>query len=183
MFLGERCGVYKGLPSSQDPCGANNNNECVMVAACGTPSEWGMRGWSVLGSVLLVGSGALVWSLLMARWVVPKAYTLFPLHWILKDRHNRPRHGSAGERRETQGRAGRAGSKMRGVLLVPSSSPALPPIYDGLDVSVTSNITWFHLNHDMVSRRIYELYFSGGHSITCPLYRRTNYCSIICVAV
>ena len=35
---------------------------------------------------------------------------------------------------------GRAGSGMRGVLLVPSSSPTLPPIYDGLDVSVTSNI-------------------------------------------
>ena len=29
-----------------------------------------MRGWSVLGSVLLLmGSGALVWSLLMARWI------------------------------------------------------------------------------------------------------------------
>ena len=28
-----------------------------------------MRGWSVLGSVLLMGSGALVWSLLMARWI------------------------------------------------------------------------------------------------------------------
>ena len=27
-------------------------------------------------------------------------------------------------------------------------------IYDGLDVSVTSNIAWFRLNHDMVSRRI-----------------------------
>ena len=25
-------------------------------------------------------------------------------------------------------------------------------IYDGLDVTVASNITWFHLNHDMVSR-------------------------------
>ena len=43
-------------------------------------SERGMRGWSVLGSVLLMGSGALVWSLLMARWIDSKAYTLFPLH-------------------------------------------------------------------------------------------------------
>ena len=43
-------------------------------------SEWGMRGWSVLGSVLLMGSGALVWSLLMACWRDSKAYTLFPLH-------------------------------------------------------------------------------------------------------
>ena len=55
---------------------------------------------------------------------------------------------------------------MRGVLLVPSSSPALSPIYDGLGVNVTSNITWFHLNYDMVSRRIYNLSFYGGHFIT-----------------
>ena len=55
-----------------------------------------------------------------------------------------------------------------GVLLVPSSSPTLSPIYDGLDVNVTSIVTWFHLNHDMVSRRIYKLpvSFYGGHSIT-----------------
>ena len=64
------------------------------------------------------------------------------------------------------GRAGRAGSEMWGVLLVPSSSPTLSPVYDGLDVNVTSNVTWFHLNHDMVSRRIYKLSFYGGHSIT-----------------
>ena len=31
-----------------------------------------MRGWSVLGSVLLMGSGALVWSSLMARWLGSK---------------------------------------------------------------------------------------------------------------
>ena len=56
-----------------------------------------MRGWSVLGSVLLMGSGALVWSLLMARWIDSKAYTLFPLHWTLKDRQHRPlAHGRAG---------------------------------------------------------------------------------------
>ena len=122
-----------------------------------------MRGWSVLGSVLLMGSGALVWSLLMTRWIVSKAYTLFPLHWTLKARHNRPRHGSAGERRETQGSAG---SEMWGVLLVPSSSPTLPPIYDDLDVNVTSNVMQFHLNHYMVSRRIYKLSLYGGHSIT-----------------
>ena len=57
---------------------------------------------------------------------------------------------------------------MWGVLLVPSSSPTLSPISDGLNVNVTSNVTWFHLNHDMVSRRIYKLSFYGGHSIiTC----------------
>ena len=56
------------------------------------------------------------------------------------------------------------------VLLVPSSSPTLLPIYDGLDVNVTSNVTWFHLNHDMVSRRIYKLSFYGGHSITNSIY-------------
>ena len=47
------------------------------------------------------------------------------------------------------GGAGRAGSEMWGVLLVPSSSPTLSPIYDGLDVNVASNVTWFHLNHDI----------------------------------
>ena len=105
-----------------------------------------MRGWSVLGSVLLIGSGALVWSLLMARWIDSKAYTLYPLHSKKTDKTDL---GTIG-----QGRAGRAGSDMWGVLLVPSSSPTLSPIYDGLDVNVTSNVTWFHLNHDMVSRRI-----------------------------
>ena len=55
---------------------------------------------------------------------------------------------------------------MWGVLLVPSSLPTFWPIYDGVDVNVTSNVTWFHLNHDMVSRRIYKLSFYGGHSIT-----------------
>ena len=56
---------------------------------------------------------------------------------------------------------------MRGVLLVPSSSPTLWPMYDGVDLNVTSSsVTWFHLNHDMVSRRIYNLSFNGGHSIT-----------------
>ena len=56
---------------------------------------------------------------------------------------------------------------MWGVLLVPSSSsPTLSPVYDGLDVNVTSNFTWFYLNHDMVSRQVYKLSFYGGHSIT-----------------
>ena len=77
-----------------------------------------------------------------------------------QDRHNRARQGRAGVVQ------GRAGSEMRGVLLVPSSPPTLPPIYDDLDVSVTSSITWFHLNHDMLSCRIYKLSFYGGHSIT-----------------
>ena len=58
---------------------------------------------------------------------------------------------------------------MWGVLLVPSSSPTLSLIYDGLDVNVTCNVTWFHLNHDMVSHRIYTLSFYGGHSITLYL--------------
>ena len=55
---------------------------------------------------------------------------------------------------------------MRGALIVPLSSPTFPPIYDGVDVSVASNMTWFHLGHDMVSRQIYKLSFYGGHSIT-----------------
>ena len=33
-----------------------------------------MRGRSKLGSVLLMGSSALVWSLLMARWIDSKTY-------------------------------------------------------------------------------------------------------------
>ena len=37
------------------------------------------------------------------------------------------------------------GSEMRGVLLVPSSSPTLSPIYDGLDVNVTSNDVQYHV--------------------------------------
>ena len=62
---------------------------------------------------------------------------------------------------------------MRGFLLVvPSSSPTLSPIYNGLDVSVISNnVTWFHLNHDMVSSRIYNLSFYGEHSITYLNFR------------
>ena len=67
---------------------------------------------------------------------------------------------------------------MRGVLLVPPSSPTLPPTYDGLDVSVTSNITWFHLNHDMFSRRICKLSFYGGHSITHRTYVCVGYISV-----
>ena len=65
-----------------------------------------------------------------------------------------------------QGRAGKAGSEMWGVLLVPSSSPTVWPMYDGVDVNVISNVTWFYLDHDMVSRRIYKLSFYGRHSIT-----------------
>ena len=42
------------------------------------------------------------------------------------------------------------GSEMKGVLLVPSSSPTLSPIYDGLDVNDTSDFTSFYLNYDMV---------------------------------
>ena len=55
---------------------------------------------------------------------------------------------------------------MRGVLLVLSSSLTLSPIYDGLDVRVTSNVTWFHLKNDMNSRRIYKLSSYEGHSVT-----------------
>ena len=74
---------------------------------------------------------------------------------------------------------GRAGSKMWGVLLVPSSSPRLSSIFDGLDVNVTSNVTRFHLNHDMVSRQIYTLSSYVGHNITLSInadhgWRRTT---------
>ena len=68
---------------------------------------------------------------------------------------------------------------MRGALLVPSSSPTLPPIYDGVDVNVTSNVTLFHLNHDMVPRRIYKLSFYGGHSITIGYYSIIRYYGVL----
>ena len=40
--------------------------------------------------------------------------------------------GNAGKRRVEQVVQGRAGSEMWDALLVPSSSPTLSPIYDGL---------------------------------------------------
>ena len=53
---------------------------------------------------------------------------------------------------------------MRGVLPEPSQSLTLAPIYDGLDMTVTSTVTWFHPNHYMVSCRIYRR--SIYHSVT-----------------
>ena len=55
---------------------------------------------------------------------------------------------------------------MKGVLLDLLPSLTLSPIYDGLDVTVASNVMWFHPTHDTVSRRIYRLSVYGGHSIT-----------------
>ena len=48
------------------------------------------------------------------------------------------------------------------------------PMYDGVDVNVTSNVTWFHLDHDMVSRRIYKLSFYVRRALhyTYPLHLR-----------
>ena len=64
----------------------------------------------------------------MAHWPDSRLslYIIIALNRTLKDRQNRARQ--AGQ-----------GSEMRGFLLVPSSSPTLSPIYDGLDVSVTSS--------------------------------------------
>ena len=110
-----------------------------------------------------MGSGALDWSLLMSRWIDSKLIHYFLYIELQKTDNTGPWHTVA------QGRAsrvGRAGSEMWGVLLVPSSSPTLSPIYDGLDVNVTSNVTWFHLINDMVSRRTYKLSFYGGPSVT-----------------
>ena len=78
-------------------------------------------------------SGVFGWSRLVARWRDSKLiHALFSLHGIIKDRHNRARHkvghGSAGKRRVGHsGSAAVQGSDMRGVLLVPSSSPTLSP--------------------------------------------------------
>ena len=72
-----------------------------------------------------MGSGVFDWSLLTARWLGSKLIYVISLKRILKYRHDRARHGSAGynrvERRVAQGSAGRAmqGSEMKGVLLVP----------------------------------------------------------------
>ena len=87
-----------------------------------------------VGDARLVGVGTrsphwfqrLYWSLLMARWIDSKLmhYFLYIELWKT-DKTSRDRVGQ-----------GRAGSEVRGVLLVPSSSPTLPPIYDGLDVVV-----------------------------------------------
>ena len=116
-----------------------------------------MRGSPMLGSVPLMGSSVYI-NPPMARWLDSR-----PIHFIvalnrtINDRKNRARQGRAGQ-----------GSEIRGFLLVPSPSPTLSPIYDVLDVSVTSNSAWFHINHDMVSRRISKLSFYGEHSITPP---------------
>ena len=95
-------------------------------------------------------------SLLALHRLAGSAQSLVNAQGLYKERYKTDR--------VRQGRVGQ-GSEMRGFLLLPSSSPTLSSIYDGLDVSVTSNITWFCLNLDMVSRRIYILSFYGGHSI------------------
>ena len=60
----------------------------------------------------------------------------------------------------------------------PPPPPILSPIHDGLDVSMTSNITWFNPNHDTyyhtVSCRIYRVSISGEHFITCILNNITH---------
>ena len=43
-----------------------------------------MRGWSVLGSVPVMGSVVFDWSLLMARWIDSKVCALFPYIEYLK---------------------------------------------------------------------------------------------------
>ena len=95
----------------------------------------GMRGWSVLRSVPLMGSGVIGWSLLMARWRDSRLIYLIIALNSARKRTDKTGQGRAGQ--------GRVRCEMRGFLLVPSTSPTLSPIYDGLDVNVTSTITWF----------------------------------------
>ena len=54
-----------------------------------------MRGWSVLGSVPLMGSGVFGWSLLMACWKDSKLLCITSLRRILKDRHKWAKQGRA----------------------------------------------------------------------------------------
>ena len=82
---------------------------------------------------------------------------------LLKKGHSKDKQSRA------VGSSVKQGSEMRGFLRVLSPSLTLSPIYDGFDVNVTSTvgyITWFHLNHDMVSRRIHTPFIYGGHSLT-----------------
>ena len=53
-----------------------------------------------------------------------------------------------------------------GVLPGPSPSLIFSPIDDGLDVTLTSAISWFHPNLDMVSHRVYKISIYGRLSIT-----------------
>ena len=55
---------------------------------------------------------------------------------------------------------------MWGVQRGPPPKLTFLRIYDGLDVTVTSDSTWFHPSHDMVSCRIYRLSIYGEHSMT-----------------
>ena len=106
-----------------------------------------------VGDAWLVGVGkrvphgfrCLSRSHIMARWKDSKACMDYFLYIELskadKTRQDREWQGRSGK-------AGRAGSEMWGVLLVPSSSPTLSSIYDGLDVNVTYIVTCCHLNHN-----------------------------------
>ena len=66
---------------------------------------------------------------------------------------------------------------MKDVLLVPSSSPTFSPIHDGLDASVTSDITCFHLNYGTVSRPIYKL-SSTVHYTAVPRIKLCMYTAV-----
>ena len=54
--------------------------EHATIEECdGTASRGRMRGWSVLESVALTGSGVSGWFFLLARWIHSKAFmALFP---------------------------------------------------------------------------------------------------------
>ena len=106
-----------------------------------------MRGWPVLGSESRTNSGVFYFLSVGSGWL-----------------DSRRIHDCSEYNAKRQGRPG-INSETKGFLLVSSSSPTLSPIHDGLDVSVTSNTTWFHPNHDMVSHRIYKLFFYREHSI------------------
>ena len=63
------------VPGTQGSTQKRENGATVVVLL------WGMRGWLVLGSVLLMGSDVFGWSLLMARWIDSKL--ILGVHYFL----------------------------------------------------------------------------------------------------
>ena len=105
-----------------------------------------MRGWSVLGSVLLMGSSALVWSLLMTRCIDSKAYAIFSLHWTLKERQRQDKteEGRVGQVEQVV-RCGLSCLSHHRHLRYGPSMMALVWMWHLMWRGFTSAMTWFHV--------------------------------------